>query len=142
MRVENHAARLLRAAAWQRDFLLKSCRLRIAAAGHGYPAAPAGATMRAQGEAMRKFVIEREIPGIGAADSGKMRDIARKSNGILEGLGGGIHWVESYVAGDRLYCVYLAQDEAIIRKHAEKGGFPANRITEVKRMIDPSTALA
>ena len=91
---------------------------------------------------MRKFVIEREIPGIGAADSGKMRDIARKSNGILETLGGAIHWVESYVAGDRLYCVYLAQDEAIIRKHAEKGGFPVNRVTEVKRMIDPSTALA
>jgi hypothetical protein len=91
---------------------------------------------------MRKFVIEREIPGIGGADSNKMRDIARKSNGILGALGGGIEWLESYVAGDRLYCIYLAQDEAIIRRHAEKGGFPANRITEVMRMIDPSTALA
>jgi hypothetical protein len=91
---------------------------------------------------MRKFVIEREIPGIGGADSNKMRDIARKSNGILGALGGGIEWLESYVAGDRLYCIYLAQDEAIIRRHAEKGGFPANRITEVMRMIDPSTAPA
>jgi hypothetical protein len=92
--------------------------------------------------AMHKFVIEREIPGIGGADSNKMRDIARKSNGILESLGGDIHWLESFVAGDKLYCVYLAKDEAIIRKHAEKGGFPVNRISEVKRMIDPSAALA
>jgi hypothetical protein len=91
---------------------------------------------------MRKFVIEREIPGIGAADSSKMREIARKSNGIIEGLGDGIEWLESYVSGDKIYCVYLARDEAVIRRHAEKGGFPANRISEVKRMIDPSTALA
>ena len=91
---------------------------------------------------MHKFVIEREIPGIGAADSSKMRDIARKSNGILDSLGNDIQWLESYVTSDRIYCVYLAKDEAIIRKHAEKGGFPANRISEVKRMIDPTTALA
>lgn len=91
---------------------------------------------------MHKFVIEREISGIGGADSGKMRDIARKSNGILESLGNDIQWLESFVAGDKLYCVYLAKDEAIIRKHAEKGGFPINLISEVKRMIDPSTALA
>jgi hypothetical protein len=71
-----------------------------------------------------------------------MREIARKSNGIIEGLGDGIEWLESYVSGDRIYCVYLARDEAVIRRHAEKGGFPANRISEVKRMIDPSTALA
>lgn len=91
---------------------------------------------------MRKFVIEREIPGIGAADAGKMREVARKSNGIIEEFGGGIEWLESYVSGDKIYCVYLARDEAIIRKHAEKGGFPANRISEVKRMIDPTSALA
>jgi hypothetical protein len=98
--------------------------------------------MAAKEAGMRKFVIEREIPGIGGADSGKMREIARKSNGVLESLGEGIQWLESYVAGDRIYCVYLAKDEAMIRKHAEKGGFPANRISEVKRMIDPTSALA
>jgi len=91
---------------------------------------------------MRKFVIEREIPGIGGADSNQMREIARKSNGIVETLGGDLEWLESYIAGDKVYCVYLAKDEAVIRKHAEKGGFPANRIAEVKRMMDPSTALA
>jgi hypothetical protein len=98
--------------------------------------------MRGKGGAMRKFIIEREIPNIGAADGNAMREVARKSNGVIEGFGGGIEWLESYVTGDKVYCVYLARDEAIIRKHAEKGGFPANRIVEVKRMIDPTTALA
>ena len=91
---------------------------------------------------MRKFIIEREIPNIGAGDGNTMREVARKSNGVVEGFGGGIEWLESYVTGDKVYCVYLARDEAIIRKHAEKGGFPANRIVEVRRMIDPTTALA
>lgn len=91
---------------------------------------------------MRKFVIEREIPGIGGADSNKMREVARKSNGVIATLGDDIHWVESYVSGDKLYCVYLAKDEAVIRKHGEKGGFPVNRVSEVVRMIDPSTALS
>lgn len=91
---------------------------------------------------MRKYIIEREIPNIGAADGNKMREVARKSNAVIEGFGGGIEWLESYVTGDKIYCVYLARDEAIIRSHAEKGGFPANRIAEVKRMIDPTTALA
>ena len=91
---------------------------------------------------MRKFVIEREIPGIGAKDQGTMREVARKSNGVIDSLGDDIHWVESYVTADRIYCVYLATDESVIRKHAEKGGFPCNRVTEVKRMIDPTTALA
>jgi Protein of unknown function (DUF4242) len=91
---------------------------------------------------MRKFIIEREIPNIGAADCNMMREVARKANGVVEGFGGGIEWLESFVTGDKVYCVYLARDEAIIRKHAEKGGFPANRISEVKRMIDPTTALA
>lgn len=90
---------------------------------------------------MRKFIIEREIPGIGARDQGTMRDAARKSNGVLESLGNEIQWLESYVTADKIFCVYLSTDEATIRKHAEKSGFPANRITEVMRMIDPSTAL-
>ena len=91
---------------------------------------------------MRKFIIEREIPNIGTADGNAIREVARKSNGIVEGFGGGIEWLESYITGDKVYCVYLARDEAIIRTHAEIGGFPANHIAEVKRMMDPTTALA
>ena len=91
---------------------------------------------------MRKYIVEREIPNIGAADGNAIREVARKSNGIVEGLGGGIEWLESYITGDKVYCVYLARDEAIIRKHAEKGGFPASRIVEVRRMMDPTSALA
>jgi hypothetical protein len=98
--------------------------------------------MAHQEASMRKFVIEREIPGIGATEGGKMREVARKSNGVIESMAGDVHWVESYVTGDRIYCVYLAKDHAAIRRHAEKGGFPANRISEVMRMIDPTTALA
>jgi hypothetical protein len=70
-----------------------------------------------------------------------MRDIAQKSNGVLEAIGPDILWIESYVTGDKAYCVYLAKDESMIRQHAHKSGFPANRIAEVKRMIDPTTAL-
>ena len=90
---------------------------------------------------MRKFVVEREIPGIGGTDSNKLREVARKSNGIIESLGGDLEWLESYITGDKLYCVYLAKDEAVIRRHGEKGGFPVNRVSEVRRMIDPTTAL-
>jgi hypothetical protein len=89
---------------------------------------------------MRKFIIEREIPGIGAADRNAMRDVAQKSNGILDAIGPDIQWIESYVTGDKAYCVYLAKDESTIRQHAQKSGFPANRIAEVTRMIDPTTA--
>lgn len=91
---------------------------------------------------MRKYIVEREIPKIGAADGNAIREVARKSNAIVEGFGGGIEWLESYITGDKVYCVYLARDEDIIRKHAEKGGFPANRIVEVRRMMDPTSALA
>jgi len=76
-----------------------------------------------------------------AADQNAMREAARKSNGVLDALGTDIQWIESYVTADKIFCVYLAKDESFIRKHAEKSGFPANRITEVRRMIDPSTAL-
>jgi hypothetical protein len=90
---------------------------------------------------MRKFIIEREIPGVGAFDRNAMREIALKSNGILEAIGADIQWIESYVTGDKAYCLYLAKDESTIRQHAQKSGFPANRIAEVRRMIDPTTAL-
>jgi Protein of unknown function (DUF4242) len=89
---------------------------------------------------MRKFIIERELPAIGSAERQALREAAQKSNAVLKQLGPDIQWVESYVAADKTFCVYLAQDEAIIRKHAEISGFPATKITEVRRMIDPTTA--
>ena len=89
---------------------------------------------------MRKFIIERELPAIGSAERQALREAAQKSNAVLKQLGPDIQWVESYVAADKTFCVYLAQDEAIIRKHADISGFPANKITEVRRMIDPTTA--
>ena len=89
---------------------------------------------------MRKFIIERELPAIGSAERQALREAAQKSNAVLKQLGPDIQWVESYVAADKTFCVYLAQDEAIIRRHAEISGFPANKITEVRRMIDPTTA--
>jgi hypothetical protein len=92
--------------------------------------------------ALRKFVIEREIPKVGTLEREQLRGAAAKSNGALRELGPDIQWVESYVTEDRTYCIYLAKDEAIIRRHAEISGFPANKITEVKRMIDPTTERA
>ncbi len=89
---------------------------------------------------MRKYLIEREIPGVGDFDAGQLCGAAKTSNAALEKLGSGIQWVQSFVTGDRTYCVYLASDEAIIRRHAEVSGFPANRITEICGIIDPATA--
>ena len=89
--------------------------------------------------ALRKFIIERDIPGAGSLEREQLRGAAAKSNGVLRELGPDIQWVESYVAADKTFCVYLAKDEAIIRKHAEISGFPATKITEVRKMIDPTT---
>ena len=89
---------------------------------------------------MRKFIIERELPRIGSAEREQLRDAARKSNEVLEQLAPDVQWVESYVADDKTFCVYMAKDEGVIHRHAELSGFPANKITEVKRMIDPTTA--
>ena len=91
---------------------------------------------------MPKFVVEREIPGAGKLSAEQFQKIAQKSLGILKNLGPQIQWLESYVSDDRLYCVYIAPNEEMIREHARQGGFPANRISEVKRMIDPTTAEA
>jgi hypothetical protein len=92
--------------------------------------------------ALRKFIIEREIPKIGSADREQLRGAAGKSNGVLRQLGPDIQWLESYVANDKTFCVYLATDEGMIRKHAEMSGFPASKITEVRKMIDPTTERA
>ena len=91
---------------------------------------------------MKKFIIERELPAIGSAERQALREAAQKSNATLKELGPDIQWVESYVADNKTFCVYLAKDEAIIRKHAEISGFPATKITEVRKMIDPTTEQA
>ncbi len=91
---------------------------------------------------MRRFIIERDIPQIGSAERDALRAAAQKSNSVLAELAPDIQWIESYVAADKTFCVYLAKNEAIIRKHAEMSGFPATKITEVKKTIDPTTAAA
>lgn len=90
---------------------------------------------------MRKYMIEREIPGVDQLDSCGLADAARKSNGVLAELAPRVQWQESYVADGRTFCVYLAEDEAAVREHAEKSGFPANRIVEIRRVFDPTTAV-
>ena len=89
--------------------------------------------------ALRKFIIERDIPAVGSLEREQLRGAAAKSNDALRQIGPDIQWVDSYVAADKTFCVYLARDEAIIRKHAEISGFPATKITEVRKMIDPTT---
>jgi hypothetical protein len=89
---------------------------------------------------MPKFLIEREIPGAGGLSAEELQAISQKSCGVLREMGPQIQWVESYVTGDKVYCVYIAPDEAAVREHAARGGFPANRVSEIKRMIDPTTA--
>jgi hypothetical protein len=91
---------------------------------------------------MRRFIIEREIPQIGSAERDALRAAAQKSNSVLAELAPDIQWVESYVAADKTFCVYLAKGESVIRKHSEMSGFPASKITEVSKMIDPTTARA
>jgi len=87
-----------------------------------------------------KYLIEREIPGAGDLSAEELQGISQKSCGVLRDMGPQIQWVESYVTGDKIYCVYIAPDEAAVREHASRGGFPANRVSEIKRMIDPTTA--
>ena len=89
---------------------------------------------------MPKYVIERELPGAGNLSDIELKEISRKSVNVLRGMGPEIQWLQSYVTGDKIYCVYLAPDEAAIREHAKQGGFPANRIASVQRLIDPTTA--
>jgi Nickel responsive protein SCO4226-like len=92
--------------------------------------------------ALRKFIIERDIPKVGTLEREQLRAAAAKSNEALRQLGPDIQWQESYVADNKTFCVYLAADEQIIRKHAEISGFPATKITEIRKMIDPTTEKA
>ncbi len=89
---------------------------------------------------MPRYLIEREIPGAGDLSQQELQAISQKSCSVLRNMGPQIQWVESYVTGDKIYCVYIAPDEAAVREHAAQGGFPANRVSEIKRMIDPTTA--
>ena len=89
---------------------------------------------------MPRYIIERELPGAGKLSAAELKGIAQKSCALLDKLGPKIQWVESYVTGDRIYCVYFAPNEQLIREHAQQGGFPANRISEIKTIIDPTTA--
>jgi hypothetical protein len=89
---------------------------------------------------MPRYVIEREIPGAGKLTAAELHGISQKSCGVLQQMGPHIQWVESYVTDDKIYCVYVAPDEATVRKHAELGGFPANRVSRVRTMIDPTTS--
>lgn len=89
---------------------------------------------------MPKFVIEREIPGAGALSADQLKGISQKSCSVLTGMGPKIQWIESFVTDNKIYCVYLAPDEATVREHARQGGFPASSVAQVRRMIDPTTA--
>jgi hypothetical protein len=89
---------------------------------------------------MPKYVIERDIPDAGKLSSEQLQAISQKSCGVLQRLGPQIQWVQSYVTDDKVYCVYIAPDEKTVRQHAQEGGFPANRISEVRGIIDPTTA--
>ena len=89
---------------------------------------------------MPKFVIEREIPNAGKLSKAELQGISQKSCGVLRSMGPQIQWLESYVTDDKIYCVYIAPNEEMVREHARQGGFPANKISEVKATIDPTTA--
>lgn len=89
---------------------------------------------------MPKFLIEREIPGAGNFSPAELQAVSRKSCSVLNRLGPTVQWLHSYVTDDKVYCVYIAPNEDLVRQHAAEGGFPANRIAEIKTMIDPATA--
>ncbi len=89
---------------------------------------------------MPKYFIEREIPGAGKLSAQELKAISQKSCGVLSKMGPHIQWLESFVTGDNIYCVYLASNEKMVREHAQQGGFPANRVSQVVTIIDPTTA--
>ena len=91
---------------------------------------------------MPKYIIERDIPGVGDSQAAALQAVSQTSCSVLKELGPQIQWLESYVTGEKIYCVYIAPDEDMIREHATRGGFPANRVSEVKTIIDPTTAEA
>jgi hypothetical protein len=125
---------MLRYAAWRAE--------RVNTAGLSAGHTRHGDAQRQPGErdGMPKFVIEREIPGVGKLSSAELQAISQKSCGVLAKLGPQVQWVHSYVTDNKIYCMYIAPDEASVRKHAEMGGFPANSVSQVRAVIDPTTA--
>lgn len=101
--------------------------------------APAGTEQPPAPTIMPKYIIERDIPGAGKLSADELRAISQKSCGVLRGMGPQIQWVESQVTDDKVYCTYIAPDEASIREHARQGGFPADRVSQVRAVIDPTT---
>lgn len=91
---------------------------------------------------MKRFIIERELPGVGGFDAGQIKQAAATSNNALAQLQGKVQWVESFVADNKTFCVYLAEDQALVQEHARISGFPANTVTEVRGVISPMTAVA
>jgi hypothetical protein len=89
---------------------------------------------------MPKYVIERDLPGAGDLSRDQLQAVAQKSCAVLSELGPSIQWIQSYVTQDKIYCIYIAPNEQVVREHARRGGFPANRVSEVKEIIDPTTA--
>ena len=89
---------------------------------------------------MPKYVIEREVPGAGKMSGKDLKEMSQKSCGVLRKMGSEIQWIQSYVTGDKIYCVYIAPNEKMIKEHAKLGGFPANKVSEVSEIIDPTTA--
>ena len=89
---------------------------------------------------MHRYVIERDLPGAGSLSGEQLQDVARTSNAVVRDMGTGIQWERSYVTADRIYCIYLAENEQMMREHAKRGGFPCTRVSEVLTLIDPLTA--
>jgi hypothetical protein len=89
---------------------------------------------------MPRFVIERDLPGAGKIPPAELKGISQKSCAVLQSMGPKIQWIQSFVTDDKIYCVYLAPDEATVREHAKEGGFPANKVARVRTVIDPTTA--
>jgi hypothetical protein len=104
------------------------------------PAQSASQTSTTWRDIMKRYVIERQIPGVGSLTGQQLRDAACTSNNALAKLGGKVQWVESFVAADKTFCVYLAESEAAVQEHAKISGFPANTVTEIRGIIDPMTA--
>jgi hypothetical protein len=89
---------------------------------------------------MPKYLIEREVPGVGGSTAEQLQEIAQTSCSVLREMGPNIQWIQSYVTPDKIYCVYIAPDDAMVREHARRGGFPANRVAEIMAGMDPATA--
>ena len=106
---------------------------------HAFAQAAPAARHSHQKVEMHTYIIERNIPGAGSFSKEKLRAISQKSNGVLKEMGPQIQWVDSYVTGDKVYCIYRAANEDLIREHAKRGGFPADRVSEVDTMISPKT---